>query len=62
MCATEFDIDKTGDVISVLDIMVKRRLIKKGLENDTLYFDEGAYKQNYPSFINEEDFEHELKK
>ena len=43
-------------------MMVKRKLIKKGLENDSLYFVEGAYKQNHPDFINEEKFEQELVK
>jgi hypothetical protein len=42
--------------------MVKRKLIKKGLENDNLYFVEGATKLNHPDFINEEKFEEELVK
>lgn len=49
-------------MLSDLDMMVKRKLIKKGLENDSLYFVEGAYKQNHPDFINEEKFEQELVK
>lgn len=60
LCATEFDIDNTGDLISDLDIKVRRKLIKKGLENDSLYYVEGAYKHNHPDFINEEKFEQEL--
>ena len=62
LCATEYDIDETGDVISPLDILVKRKVIKKGLENDSLYFVEGATLSNDPGFINEENFEHELSK
>ena len=60
LCATEFDIDETGDIISDLDRKVKSKLIKKGLENDTLYYIEGAKQNNNPEFINEEKFEQEL--
>lgn len=60
LCATEFDIDETGDVISDLDRMVKSKLIKKGLENDSLYYIEGPKQNNNPEFINEEIFEEEL--
>ena len=42
--------------------MVKRKVIKKGLENDNLYFIEGATLHNHPDFINEVNFERELVK
>lgn len=62
LCANEYDIDETGDVISPLDLLVKRKVIRKGLENDSLYYIEGATLKNDPGFINEENFEHELSK
>lgn len=40
--------------------MVKLKIIKKGLETDNLYFEEGAKLQNHPDFIHEVNFKREL--
>lgn len=58
---TKFDIDESDDVVTELDVMVARKLIDKGLENDTLYFIEGGLLDDHPDFIAEEQFEVELK-
>lgn len=61
MGSTDFDIDETGDITSELDVLVNKKLIKKGLENDCLYFVEGGLLDNHPDFINEENFAKEMK-
>jgi len=60
-CSTEFDIDQTFAVVSELDILVKRKFIKKNLETDSLYVIEGKLLDNHSNFINEEKFEQEMK-
>lgn len=61
MCATQFDIDETGDVISPLDMMVKRKLIKKHLENDNLYYIEGGILKDHRNYVNIEKLEQEMR-
>jgi len=61
MGSTNFDIDETGEVTSALDILVNKKLIKKGLENDSLYFQEGGLNLNDAKFIDESEYKNEFK-
>ena len=61
MCSSEYDIDETGNVISPLDILVKKKLIRKQLENDNLYYIEGAILTDHRNYMNLENFNKEVR-